>query len=136
MNRSDFQYLAVERLDDAKVLLDESRYSGAYYLSGYVVECALKACIAKLTKRHDFPDRQAVRAYTHDLSQLFTIAGLETKRDAGFRRDRDFRLNWLVVKEWKEQSRYELPGKQQAENLYDAVADPEHGVLRWIKQRW
>ncbi|MCP5119377.1 MAG: HEPN domain-containing protein, partial [bacterium] len=49
MNRTDFQNLALERLDDAKVLLDGGRYNGAYYLSGYVVECALKACIAKLT---------------------------------------------------------------------------------------
>ncbi len=47
MNRSDLQNLATIRLRDAEVLLDNGRYDGAYYLLGYVIECALKACIAK-----------------------------------------------------------------------------------------
>ncbi len=50
MNRSDFQRLTRLRLDEAKVLLANERYQGAYYLIGYAVECALKACIAKQTK--------------------------------------------------------------------------------------
>ncbi|HLF84399.1 MAG TPA: HEPN domain-containing protein [Blastocatellia bacterium] len=58
MNRNDLKLLAVTRLREAKVLLANGEYSGAYYLAGYVVECALKACIAKRTKRHDFPDRK------------------------------------------------------------------------------
>ena len=50
MNRADLQKLAEERLADAELLLANGRFGGAYYLSGYVVECALKACIAQLTK--------------------------------------------------------------------------------------
>jgi HEPN domain-containing protein len=56
MNRGDFQELSIIRLQDAKILLDNKCYDGAYYLSGYVVECALKACIAKKTREHDFPN--------------------------------------------------------------------------------
>jgi HEPN domain-containing protein len=33
------------------VLLEAGLYAGAYYLAGYAVECALKACIAKKTAR-------------------------------------------------------------------------------------
>jgi len=43
------------RLKDAEVLLQKGRNEAAYYLAGYAVECALKACIAKQTKRHEFP---------------------------------------------------------------------------------
>lgn len=136
MNRHDFQKLAIVRLEDARTLLEQSRFAGCYYLSGYVVECGLKACIAKLTKRYDFPDRNSQGLYTHDLSQLLRLARLETARDSEIHKDREFELNWLVVKEWKEQSRYELTAQQQAEELFTAVADRRHGVLRWIRQRW
>lgn len=56
MNRSDIQILADIRVGEAKALLDLGHWPGAYYLAGYAVECALKACIAKLTKADDFPD--------------------------------------------------------------------------------
>jgi len=49
VNRADFQELAQIRLRDAEVLLENGRFDGAYYIAGYSVECALKACIAKLT---------------------------------------------------------------------------------------
>ena len=137
MNRYDFRELAAIRIEDAKILLRNGRYASCYYLSGYVVECGLKACIAKLTKRYDFADKSVVQqAYTHDLTQLLTTAKLVEARDTEFRLDNEFRLNWLVVKEWGEQSRYEVPGQQQAEDILKAVADRRHGVFRWIKQHW
>ncbi len=45
MNRKQLQRLAKERLKDAKALLARKRWSAAYYLTGYVIECALKSCI-------------------------------------------------------------------------------------------
>jgi HEPN domain-containing protein len=57
MNRSDFQELAELHLRHAHALLDAQLYSGAYYMCGYVVECALKACICKRTKQDDFYPR-------------------------------------------------------------------------------
>ncbi|MGD0298300.1 MAG: HEPN domain-containing protein [Bryobacteraceae bacterium] len=56
LNRELLQQLSEQHLADAQVLLEQKRWPGAYYLAGYSVECALKACIAKLTKVHDFPD--------------------------------------------------------------------------------
>ena len=55
MNRNDFQKISRLRVKEAKALLDNGYPAGAYYLMGYAVECALKACIAKQTKRYDFP---------------------------------------------------------------------------------
>jgi hypothetical protein len=45
VNRAEFQKLADLRAREAGVLLAARCYDGAYYLAGYAVECALKACI-------------------------------------------------------------------------------------------
>lgn len=55
MNRRDLKDLAAIRVREASLLLKNKQYSGAYYLAGYAVECALKACISKETRRYDFP---------------------------------------------------------------------------------
>lgn len=65
LNRGLFQKLANVRLSDAKALLRLKRFDAAYYVAGYAVECALKACICKNIKRYDFPPRQTDH-YSHD----------------------------------------------------------------------
>ena len=60
MNRDDLQKLSEIRLKEAKVLLDQDLFDGAYYLLGYALECALKSCIAKQFRQYDFPDRKLV----------------------------------------------------------------------------
>ena len=68
MKRSDFQKLAEIRIAEAEILLKAKKYDGAYYLAGYAVECALKACVAKRTARYDYPDKDlANQCYTHKL---------------------------------------------------------------------
>ena len=137
MNRYDLRELALIRLKEARTLLGNGQYEGAYYLSGYVVECALKACIAKQTKRYDFPNlRNANKSYTHDITELVKMAELEDDRRARSVADPAFDAEWNVVREWSEQSRYAKPGRQKAERLYSAITDRKHGILPWIKQRW
>lgn len=98
MNRADLQRLSRLRVDEAKVLLDNGRFEGAYYLLGYAVECALKACIAKQINRYDFPDRRmVVDSYTHDLEQLLRVSGLEGQLRADLRSNPDLNLNWVIV---------------------------------------
>jgi len=95
MNREDFQKLTQERLKDAEALLRQQRYSAAYYLCGYAVECALKACIAKQTKEFDFPpDPATIREiYVHDLEKLTKSAGLGADLDKFIPKDREFEKN-------------------------------------------
>jgi len=79
VNRRDLQNIALTRLKEVEVLLENRQYSGAYYLSGYVIECALKACIAKQTRKFDFPDKKtAIESYTHDLEKLVKVAKLDS----------------------------------------------------------
>ena len=71
MTRRDLQELAEVRLEGARALTDAGRsqaltISGAYYLAGYAIECALKACIAKQYHEHEFPDLKKMKLfYSH-----------------------------------------------------------------------
>jgi HEPN domain-containing protein len=137
MNRDDLKEIARIRLKGARVLLENGNYEGAYYLCGYVIECGLKACIAKQTKQYDFPDRRTVNdSYTHDLTKLVRTANLEPALDQEMRRDEDFAANWAVVGEWSEESRYQKYSERDALNLYSAITNRKSGVLRWITQHW
>lgn len=137
MNRAELQKLAEERLGDAKLLLANGRFGGAYYLSGYVVECALKACIAKLTKAEDFPDLElAKRVYTHALENLARAARIDIIVGRVSREDQEFARNWALVNRWSEQSRYQSRGPKDAKAMFKAVSDERHGVLQCIKRYW
>ncbi len=87
--------------------MKSKHYAGAYYLLGYAVECALKACIAKQTKRYDFPDKHiAQKAYAHDPEQLLKVAGLEQDLKIEMSGNRYLEVNWAVVKDWRESCGY------------------------------
>ena len=122
MNRDDFQKLAEIRFNDAEVLIENRQFDGAYYLSGYVIECALKAFIAKKTREYDFPpnSRTVQNIYTHNLTTLVGEAGLMVKGSV-------VEISWAVVKDWSEQHRYQIHTELEARDLYAAVADPQEG---------
>ena len=137
MNRSDFQKLAELRLGDAKALLDNRRYEGAYYLMGYAVECALKACIAKQTKQYDFPVKNSNKIYTHNLNNLLELSGLEEEHRKSSLARPDFDLNWGIVKDWSEDGRYSFAiTKDKAEALYLALVDGKDGIMPWLQKWW
>jgi HEPN domain-containing protein len=138
MNRNHFQDLAEVRIEEAKALLAQGMYDGAYYLAGYAVECGLKACIAKLTNQHDFPPRPKSihEYYSHEIEKLVKTGMLTAQRDADAAADPNLEANWLVVKDWNEESRYERKTQAEAGKLIAAITDAAHGVRPWIRQRW
>jgi hypothetical protein len=136
MNRADFQALAEIRIKEARALLDAGFPEGAYYLAGYAVECALKACIAKRTLEHDFPDKKLANdSHTHDLGRLVDLARLKTELDS----HAEIEEAWDIVQEWSEASRYE-----QTTDIFDVMSmlqaietdDGKGGLLPWLRQRW
>ncbi len=138
MNRIDLQHFTDDRVLDAEALLNSGRWSAAYYIVGYAVECALKSCIASQTNQHDFPNKTfAQNAYTHDLMSLLALAGLKLQfqLDTTPAANPALGINWQIVKDWNERARYEQKSEAQARRLYQAVTDPLDGVLPWIKIR-
>jgi HEPN domain-containing protein len=137
LTRDDFRALSGVRLREARELLRRGHFSGAYYLAGYAVECALKACIARRTRRHDFPDKETVQqSYTHNLSQLIRVAELEADLLREGSRNPGLAVNWNIVKDWTESSRYEQKGRAEATDLISAVSSRNAGVLSWLRGRW
>lgn len=137
ITRSDLKELTGIRLKEAEALLNKRLYSGAYYLSGYAVEYALKACIAKRTRKSEFPDKDVVfKSYSHSPSDLVGVAGLKTQLDAKLTSDRPFAVNWNTVLQWSENSRYEKHKRKEAEDLLLAITDARDGVLLWIQLYW
>jgi HEPN domain-containing protein len=138
MNRSDLQALAELRLTDARVLFDAGAFSASYYLAGYSIECALKACVAKQVKEFDFPDKRFVeRSYTHNLTQLLDVAGLKSIFETAAAENDLLDWNWSVIKEWSESSRYAVDiSARSAQDMLAALGDETNGVLPWLKRFW
>lgn len=139
LNRQEFQALANLRIKEAKVLLDNRCFEGAYYLSGYAIECALKACIAKKTRRGDFPpDRRTIETYyTHNLGGLLASAELKLDLDREMTSNPNLETNWLIVRGWSEGVRYKVGiSEPEASDVFNAIVDRRHGVLTWLKRRW
>jgi HEPN domain-containing protein len=137
LDRYKLQDLANIRYNEAKMLLDNGMYDGAYYLSGYVIEHALKACIARRTKEFSFPDKKTVNAsYTHELSELVKTAELEQILEADKKKDPQLGSYWEIVDDWSPETRYIRVAQNYAEGLFNAISDKDSGVFTWIKQHW
>lgn len=138
-DRTTFQRLAELRLTEATLLVRNGHPSGAYYLAGYAIECALKAHIAARFRANQIPNRKFVNdIYDHDLKKLVRLAGLESQLDRARESDLTFGQRWTIVEGWTEQSRYEIWTDEAASAMIDAVAgtSEEEGVFRWLIRRW
>lgn len=139
MNRTTCQQIAEERAQEAKVLLDAGKWSGAYYLVGYAVECGLKACILAHVEQTGviFRERKfSESCWTHNPKDLVKLAGLDSEWGLAIQSNPVRSLYWDRVCAWIEASRYELKSQQEALELYEAVTDANNGVLPWIRSRW
>lgn len=138
MNRGDLQRLSNARIREAKILFDAGEYSGAYYLAGYAVECALKACFAKTVQRYDFPDKgRSEKVFNHSFKTLVEQARLKEDLETAYRGNPRFAAYWDVVTKWSPESGYSLLlTRHDAEEIFDAIIRRGDGVLPWIKRRW
>jgi HEPN domain-containing protein len=136
MNRNDFQQIAEIRLRESRALLDAGFPDGAYYLAGYAFECALKACIAKRTHEHDFPEKESKDFYIHDLDRLIGFAKLKSEFELALRANPTMNANWIMAKNWSEKSRYERKTIADATELLKAIEDQTGGLLPWVQKHW
>lgn len=144
MIRQDFQQIALVRLEDAQALLDKNQYDGCCYLAGYCIELALKAVTCKVMERDDFfslARPETARAFKiHNLKELIVLAGLWQRFEDLETSDPLIYANWSVILnniKWSEQLRYEIGlNGQQATEVIDAIAHPQNGILKWIRNYW
>ena len=137
LTKIDLEKLAVLRLDDAIFLQKASRCSSAYYLAGYSLELAIKACIAKLVQTNVIPDKAFVNAiYSHRLDNLLSVAGLKPYFDEDMRVNATLAAHWAIANNWSEESRYAFWDPFAAGSLLQAIADPTNGVFQWVRRHW
>jgi HEPN domain-containing protein len=134
-HQTTFRQLAELRLAEAELLLAKQFWSGAYYLAGYSLECALKAKIASSFRENEIPELKRVqRIYSHDLSSLLGLSGLKDELEAEMEKSAELRKYWTIAKEWSEQARYEIWTQERAAAILEAVGGGE-GLLRWLLER-
>ena len=127
-----------QRLEDAKALLNASRWRGAMYIGGYAVECLLKT---KLMQIYDCQNLRALddvlrqrsllpahgTVFTHQLEDLLKLA-------PGYNRLRQNRDVWHMFHEinlWTPQWRYtaKRSTRQEATRFLTFIEN----VMRWIE---
>jgi HEPN domain-containing protein len=139
VNRAEAKQFAEDWVVDARALLDAGRWHAAYYLVGYAVECALKACVLSYIDNTGiiFQDKKfAEKCFTHDIEVLVKTANLEVVRGLDNQANPALENNWQIVKDWNVDIRYLQRTEVEARKLYDAVTDNANGMLPWIKDRW
>jgi hypothetical protein len=139
VNRLELRQLAEDRLLDAKLLLDGGRWSGAYYLAGYAMECGLKACVLAFVERTGeiFRDKRfSEKCFTHQIEDLLKLSGLKDAHNVSMGSNASFVGFWGVAKDWSELARYQQKTEREAKELYEAITDGTDGVLQWIRLYW
>lgn len=120
-------------------MFDAKRYPAAYYIAGYSVECAIKACIANQTKQYEFPDKaRATDAFQHKFSDLIkSVRALDVAHKHDIGANAQFAARWAVVSRWSVDSRYDLGiDRKDAKDMIEAVTDVPDGVLEWFRSHW
>ena len=142
VNRTELRQLAEDRVLDAQALLDApggGRWSAAYYLAGYAVECGLKACVLAQVERTGeiFIDKKfSEKCFTHNLTALIDLGGLKNQHQGLLQSNLVFSRFWGVTVEWTEASRYRQKAEADARKLFEAITNMPDGVLPWIQQHW
>lgn len=139
-NRTELKSISNKRLGEVKILHKTGFYDGAKYLSGYVIETALKARICKILDS-DYPDSGDIsRSFmTHRFESLIKLGGLQKKFDNELNSNIKFKTNWSIVTTWSETFRYKPIGnssEMDVQDVINALEDKTDGILTWIKKRW
>ena len=139
MNRVELQSLSKDRILDAKALIDGQRWSFAYYVTGYAVECALKSCLLSRMPLTGWVFEEKVKideCLTHDFAKLIKLSGLTDELNRRLASSPAFVGNWGVATQWKVTDRYGMIDEISAKGLLAAITDQPDGVLEWIMTFW
>jgi HEPN domain len=146
--------LAVERLDEARILYENGKYDGSFYLAGYSVELMLKAKICERmgipnlfdevnsNQNLDASERRGLDEIkkvvkTHNLFTLLIFSGLKVKIDEEKALNEIFSSGCaLLFSKWNEKIRYKVIGHitSQEARIMIQFLTMENNLLTWIEQ--
>lgn len=100
-NGDDYPGAAQKHLLDAKALLSSDRPDGAAYLSGYVVECALKSLL--VLEGATVPKHHQLDQLRQEVSRLAIVAGAKAARYFGHAIQG---VSTAAIANWRPEMRY------------------------------
>jgi HEPN domain-containing protein len=103
-NGDDHPDAAEKHLLDAGALLAEQRFDGTAYLSGYVVECALKSLLVLETGQA--PGIHSLASLASQVSAVATVAGAKSARYWGRATNGVLKA---AIAAWRPEMRYRGP---------------------------
>lgn len=109
-NGDDYAEAAEKHLLDAGALLAQQRTDGAAYLSGYVVECALKSLYTLETGKPLFSHRLA-----NLVSQVSALAAVAGARSAKYFGSKARGIPAAAIRGWAPEMRYRAPSMTLAD---------------------
>jgi HEPN domain len=122
-----FRQASVERLQDAKCLLDAGRFYGAIYLCGYAIECQLKANVCA-ARQVEALDQGEAKKLGHDLTTVLEKAGLGRKLVG----NKDLRIAFFeIVIRWSAGMRYS--GARSDERECKRFLKNAEDLLIWLR---
>ena len=122
-----FRQASIERLQDAKCLLEAGRFHGAIYLCGYAIECQLKANVCA-ARRMEGLDQGEAKKLGHDLVNALEKAGLGRKLVG----NKDLRIAFFeIVIRWSAGMRYS--GARSDERESERFLKNAEDLLTWLR---
>jgi hypothetical protein len=137
-NGDDHPEAASKHLLDAKALLDQRRPDGAAYLSGYVIECALKS-MWLLEKRaapgSKMPWGRQGHEVSYLLAQVSALATVAASRTARYFGAHTSTLAKSPVSKWSPEMRYRPPvlTNADAQLYHDKASDVYHETIHQMR---
>ena len=125
--------LARRKLEDAGKAERAGLRQQSYDEYGYAVEFAIKALIMRKKRLNQWPGRDTQpQLYTHSLNALMKETSCFREFSEERRKDRQLRLNWLVIKDWQP-SRYRI--EQPSGRVIRDMQRAASGVIEWLSRR-
>lgn len=122
-----WQETAAYDYDTMKSLVKSKRYASSLFFGHIVLEKIFKGLVVKNTKKH--------APYTHDLVQLYKLAGMELNNST---KDLLYEVNKFNMKarypEWKSQF-YKYCTKEYAERYLDEINKLYKNLCQKLKQK-
>lgn len=126
-----FYRCAVQRLEDADALLDSERTTGAVYMAGYAIECALKALLLSVLSVAN--RRKMVRTFRGVLAHDFEWLKAQYLRNGGARPPTEIQeLLTTSYSAWATDLRYK-PGNVGRHDAFDFLESARR-ILNWAKR--
>jgi len=122
-----FRQASIERLLDAKCLLEAGRFHGAIYLCGYAIECQLKANVCA-ARRIEALNLGEARKLGHDLASVLRKTGLGRKLNG----NEDLQIAFFeIANRWSTGMRYS--GARRHKRECERFVQDSEDLLLWLR---